>query len=427
MVLLFVAVGSLFLYTEVIRPGLEQTQKQFAEGLGDVLAAASPPRVLSFQGRLTNASDVPVTGATDVVFKIYSVRTGGSPLWTSKTWSVTPDQNGIFSVCLGGQDTADDCLLNGVADTAIPSTLFTDNAALYLGVTAGADSEMTPRQRIASVSYALNSDALEGFHGSQSPGANQVPILDGSGNLAFAGATTISTGGTTTLLLDPTGNLQFQTTSNYIDASGNLVIAGTLTAGSGTSAIGSGGNDFSFNTTSGPIYSGSARISKSMTLQAEYPGASLSVDDGTNNVGNMTSDVDTSIWRNFYEWSSSEASLNDYSVIVRVTLPSDFSAWQTSNAIQIYYKTEDASTTNNAVSVRINNQDDTPGTAVVTKSDAASTSWAVITIDDSEIDEGGAPDWDAAGERAVIRIKLKSKSDNFAQVGDIVLNYLAKF
>ena len=79
--------------------------------------------------------------------------------------------------------------------------------------------------------------------------------------------------------------------------------------------------------------------------------------------------------------------------------------------LQIYYKTEDASTTNNAVSVRINNQDDTPGTAVVTKSDAASTSWAVITIDDSEIDEGGAPDWDAAGERAVIRIKLKSKSE----------------
>src|SRR4030067_3062589 len=187
MVVFAVLVGSLFLYTEVIQPILEQTQKQFAEGLGNVLAAATPPRVLSFQGRLTDASDVPVTSATNVVFKIYSGPTGGSSLWTSKTWSVTPDQNGIFSVCLGGQDTAGDFLLNGVADTAIPSTLFTDNAALYLGVTAGVDSEMTPRQRIASVSYALNSDALEGFHGSPTAGANEVPILNATGDLSLLG------------------------------------------------------------------------------------------------------------------------------------------------------------------------------------------------------------------------------------------------
>ncbi|MEX0621938.1 MAG: hypothetical protein WD187_03020 [Candidatus Woykebacteria bacterium] len=197
-----IAVGSLILYTEVIKPQLDSTRDQFAEDLGDVLAAASPPRILSFQGRLTDSSGDPVTSATDVVFKIYDARTGGTLLWTSKTWSVTPDSNGIFSVCLGGQDTTDDCLLNGVADTAIPSTLFSENAALYLGVTAGSDSEMTPRQRIASVSYALNSDTLDGFHGSQSPGANQVPVLDGSGNLAFAGAATISTGSSGALTLD---------------------------------------------------------------------------------------------------------------------------------------------------------------------------------------------------------------------------------
>ena len=226
MVVFAVLVGSLFLYTEVIQPILEQTQKQFAEGLGDVLAAATPPRVLSFQGRLTDDNDVPITSATNVVFKIYSVRTGGSPLWTSKTWSVTPDQNGIFSVCLGGQDTADDCLLNGVADTAIPADLFTDNAALYLGVTAGADAEMTPRQRIASVSYALNTDALEGFHGSQSPGANQVPILDGSGNLVFGGAATIDTSsGALTLGSAGTATIELPLSGNNAALTGNLDVS----------------------------------------------------------------------------------------------------------------------------------------------------------------------------------------------------------
>ncbi|HSX57838.1 MAG TPA: site-specific integrase [Candidatus Saccharimonadales bacterium] len=130
-----------------------------------LVLAATPPRILSFQGRLTNPSGTPTTATTNVVFKIYDDRTlgGGHLKWTSKTWSVTPDQNGLFSVCLGGQDTSDDCLIDGIADTAIPASLFSDNAALYLGVTIGSDSEAVPRQRIASATYALNSDALDGL------------------------------------------------------------------------------------------------------------------------------------------------------------------------------------------------------------------------------------------------------------------------
>ncbi len=123
--------------------------------------AATPPRILSFQGRLTDPSGNPVTAATNIVYRIYTSTSGdtGSPcantcLWESKTWSVTPDQNGIFSVQLG--DT-------GQADTAIPASLFSDNSTLYLGVKIGADAEATPRQRIASSSYALNSDSLDGI------------------------------------------------------------------------------------------------------------------------------------------------------------------------------------------------------------------------------------------------------------------------
>jgi len=246
MVLFAITVVSLFVYTEIIRPQLEQTRDQFAEELGDVLAAATPPRILSFQGRLTDNDDTPISIATNIVFKIYSVRTGGSALWTSRTWSVTPDQNGIFSVCLGGQDASDDCLLGGGADTAIPSTLFSDNAALYLGVTAGGDSEMTPRQRIASVSYALNSDALEGFHGSQSPGANQVPILDGSGNLAFGGAASITTG-SGDLTINSAGafvssdNIDFNG-SGTNDIAGTLNLSGNNLASSSSLTINSGGS-----------------------------------------------------------------------------------------------------------------------------------------------------------------------------------------
>ena len=59
--------------------------------------------------------------------------------------------------------------------------------------------------------------------------------------------------------------------------------------------------------------------------------------------------------------------------------------------------------------------------------DTSAATWTVITIDDSTLDNASAPDWDLAGERAVIRIKLKSTGNNYARVGDVVLNYLAKF
>lgn len=261
-----VLVGSFLLYSFVIKPGLDKTRDDLSKQLarvGEVLPATSPPSVLSFQGRLTDENDVPVSTATNIVFKIFNVETGGSPLWTSKTWTVTPDQNGIFSVCLGNQTTTDDCLINGVADTAFPSDLFTDNAALYLQVEVETEV-LSPRQRIASVAYARNSDAVDGFHASQSPGANQVVVLNSSGDLIFGGAATIGTGGSgaltldsgsgslvlgagtntlvntdasTALLLDPTGNLQFQSSSNFIDASGNLTIGGDFTLSESTPSI----------------------------------------------------------------------------------------------------------------------------------------------------------------------------------------------
>src|SRR5581483_5471493 len=74
--------------------------------------AAAPPRVLSFQGRLTDANNNPITSATNLRFAIYNDLTAtGSALQWQEVDSVTPDANGVFSVLLG----------NG---TTIPQSLF---------------------------------------------------------------------------------------------------------------------------------------------------------------------------------------------------------------------------------------------------------------------------------------------------------------
>jgi hypothetical protein len=197
-----------------------------------------------------------------------------------------------------------------------------------------------------------------------------------------------------------------------------------------------GTNSFTFDVDSGPSYVGTARPSKTLTLIPEYAGGTLSAFYGAGTdssiTGTMTADAEPSAdsLRTYYEWSSSQGALNYYTVVVRVKLPADFDAWQTSNAFQFDFNTESTSASNNVLDVRIYNGDDTPGTAVATDTGnaaAGADTWETQAIDDSALDDGSAPDWDAAGETGVIYLRMGSTGDNFVRIGDIRLNYLAKF
>ena len=134
-----------------------------------------PKRQLSFQGRLTDSGGTPITTAVNVVFKLYNALTGPTQLYTTGTCSITPDQDGIFNTLLG--DT--------VCGAEITSTVFTDNRDVYLEITVGAET-LTPRQQIATVGYALNSETLQGYPASSSATINTVPVVDNSGNINIA-------------------------------------------------------------------------------------------------------------------------------------------------------------------------------------------------------------------------------------------------
>jgi len=131
-------------------------------------------RVLSFQGRLTDTSGNPISSPTDIVFKFYNSDIGGTELYASSignSQSITPDENGIFNVVIGKSH-----------GTEIPSSVFSENAEVWLEITA--DSEvMDPRQQIATVAYALNSETLQGLPPSASGLKDTVLVIDGSGNL----------------------------------------------------------------------------------------------------------------------------------------------------------------------------------------------------------------------------------------------------
>lgn len=165
-----------------------------------------------------------------------------------------------------------------------------------------------------------------------------------------------------------------------------------------------------------------------LTLVPEYSGATLTANGSVTINGSMTSDVTSSSdgYKNYYQWTSAQTSLQDYTVAIRVKLPSNFSSWATSNAIVINYVTQSTSNTNNKLDIDIRNQDDTPGSSVTTSTanvSGVAGTWTTVAIDDSVIDNGAAPDWDAAGETATLLLKMYSKDSNYTRIGDIVINY----
>ncbi len=175
----------------------------------------------------------------------------------------------------------------------------------------------------------------------------------------------------------------------------------------------------------GVTYKGTARPTRSIVLSPEYAGATLSADGSFNTLGSMTAENSGSSdgWKNYYTWTTTQATAQDYTVMVRVTLPTDFDSWDT-NALAVAYRTGVSGTTNNSVSLLVNNVSNSPGTPMCSVSEAASTSWANATCGSSSLSN-----WNTTNKTAVLRIKVKATntSNAMAQLGDITLQYKSKF
>lgn len=116
-------------------------------GLLAVSGMAETPRLISYQGRLTDASGEPLEdGAKNLRFIIWNDPTAVAPaneLWNSGPVTVTTT-DGLFSVNLGQSPM-----------TALDPAIFTDTL-LWLGISVGADPEISPRTRLVSSPYTLS-------------------------------------------------------------------------------------------------------------------------------------------------------------------------------------------------------------------------------------------------------------------------------
>ena len=146
-----------------------------------------PTRQLSFQGRLTDSSGTPIVTPINATFKLWDQETGGTQgtcsggagedcLYSTTTCSVDPDQDGIFNVLLG----------DGTCGSEIPADVFTENTAVWLEVEVATET-LTPRQPIATVAYALNSETVSGIPVSASGSAtvNTLFFMNSSGEIVL--------------------------------------------------------------------------------------------------------------------------------------------------------------------------------------------------------------------------------------------------
>jgi hypothetical protein len=109
--------------------------------LAAIPAVAAIPPMISYQGFLADSTgDAVADGDYQISFAIYDVPAEGSPFWTSGEQTITLEK-GLFTYFLG-------------ASRPLPDSLFADGATMYLGITVGSDSELSPRTALVSVPYA---------------------------------------------------------------------------------------------------------------------------------------------------------------------------------------------------------------------------------------------------------------------------------
>lgn len=132
------------LFTLLVIGSLLWAQNAGAITLGAPLATTTSTAGISYQGRIADKNGAPLTQTVNMIFRLYAAASGGSPLWDEQWTGANSVQvsDGLFNVMLGSL-------------TPIPQNVITTNSNLFLGITVGTDSEMSPRVQLGSVPFAI--------------------------------------------------------------------------------------------------------------------------------------------------------------------------------------------------------------------------------------------------------------------------------
>jgi type II secretory pathway pseudopilin PulG len=398
-------------------------------------AATTVPAKRMYKGHLLDAAGKPLTAphvirfsywkSADAVpsdFNAGAINTN-APNFVSwqESHVVTPGANGYFAVQLGSTNPLPDyttmpteTLLSlylqvEVKKSGDPDSMFED---LDVDPTdAGRD-----RSPILSVPFARNADLLD--QRDVGTGSGDIVYLM-SGGLLDIGAIP---GGTErdAFAVDADGSSQTPTLSfgqnlaktlkyDMVDSRfvfnddlrilGDLTVTGLINGVNIEGLVGGGADSVS---------------SGSLVFQPGYPSAAYEA-DGSGNVGRLFVDHDAGSKQNHYSWTSTMASLQDYDVRLRVTLPRTFAGWDTLLPMRVDYRSSSLLPINSKLDIAVY---DTAGNAVTlvgTSQSLAATSWSTASLSFAP-----GSTWTAGSDFLVI-FKLSAKSNERVDLGALKL------
>ena len=126
------------------------------------LTYAAIPRVINYQGRLTDKDDNPLTGNFLVTFRFYDAEKEGQPIW--EEGHILNIKSGLFNVLMG----------------SVKPLEIDFNKDLWLGMEVASDGEMSPRIKLASSVYALNAKSIDMINSSQLLRNDMDSVMSGS-------------------------------------------------------------------------------------------------------------------------------------------------------------------------------------------------------------------------------------------------------
>lgn len=166
------------------------------------------------------------------------------------------------------------------------------------------------------------------------------------------------------------------------------------------------GGTFGWSSTSGD------EVNASATYYAEFANFSV-LADGTNNVGTMIAEYDDTADRSFYQWSTRQASANDYDVVLQWQVPSDFQSFQ-ANSLQVDHK---QGGTNAALAIDI--EDDSNAAIGSTIAPANTATWATENVDLTSATV-------AAGDTLTFKFKMTAQTTEESFLSNVKINYVKK-